>query len=152
MRRALLVAAAIGCGIPAGRSGTQADGDAALFSSEVQPVLRRHCAFLGCHGREGMRLVIYAPDFLRLVDPAGDVDPARPPLDETALSAWETDQNRRSLAARVDDGDPWRTTLVRVQLPPGEGGLPHGDGVVVFTRREDPDLSALARWIATVSR
>ncbi|MEK6606566.1 MAG: hypothetical protein AABZ30_02795 [Myxococcota bacterium] len=147
--------AALGLLILACRSSTEdqahvPDGDSVIFGAEVQPVLEGYCAFLGCHGREGMPLALYAVDYLRLRDPEGLLDPARPKLDEQALAEAELAHNRRSLAARVDDADPYETTLVRLLLPPEEGGLPHAS-VVVFEHRNYPELEALTRWVATVS-
>lgn len=139
----------LACHSSVGDQARVPEGDSALFGTAAQPVLGGYCAFLGCHGREGMPLALYAVDYLRLRDPDGLIDPARPELDEIALTETELSHNRRSLAARVDDRDPYQTTLVRLLLPPDEEGLSHAN-VVVFERRNHPDLEALTRWIATV--
>lgn len=137
-----------GCGVENAPAGAR-DGDAALFASEVQPVLRRHCAFQGCHGREGMPLTLYAVDYLRLRDPTGDVDPDDPVLDERALSEVELSHNRRALAARTGAQDPTGEALLLRLVPLSEGGIPHGD-TVVFERTDDADLATLRRFLGSV--
>jgi hypothetical protein len=151
MRAAVLLFAASACTPADSPVREVSDGDAAAFAAEVQPVLGRHCAFLGCHGREGMALTLYAVDYLRLRDPEGFVDPEVPPLDETALSPAEMAHNRRAIAARAEGGDPFGSTFVRKQLDPDDGGIPHAQ-VVVFDRRDHPDLATLVHWLATVQR
>jgi hypothetical protein len=127
------------------------DGDAELFVSQVQPILARHCAFLGCHGREGMPLSIYAVNYSRLRDPEGRVDNSRPPLDEQNLTATELEHNRKGLAARVgtDDraGDIERFLTRLISLD--QGSLRHA-GVVVFDRPDDPELATLRAFLETV--
>jgi hypothetical protein len=127
------------------------DGDPELFSSEIQPILAEHCAYLGCHGREGMPLTVYAVDYLRLRDPEGRVDPSRPPLDERALTPAELEWNRRALAVRVGPRDPQadRDRFLRRLLPVSAGGIPHA-GVEVFAGESDPQLDALRRFLETV--
>jgi hypothetical protein len=127
-------------------SGQRRDGDASLFAEQVQPVLRHHCAFEGCHGREGMPLTLYAIDFLRLRDPTGDIDPALPALDERALSDVEIEHNRLALAARTSARDPTGEALVSRLLPTSEGGVPHAD-TVVFEDLADPDLAILRSFL-----
>ena len=144
----LLVLGLAGCPASGGPSVVPLDGDAALYASEVQPVVARHCAFLGCHGREGMPLTLYAVDYLRLRDPQGHIDFSRPPLDERALSESELEHNRRALIERAGPQDPGGSLLVRRLLPPDEGGVPHA-GVVVFRRENDPDLDVLRRFLDT---
>lgn len=123
------------------------DGDPVMYAEQVQPVVRAHCAYLGCHGREGMPLTLYAADYLRMRDPEGALDPARPDLDERALSDAELAHNRRAIAARVHARD--RETFLRRLVPESEGGIRHA-GVVVF---EDPDageLDVLRRFAESV--
>jgi len=131
------------------RIGQVRDGNEALYIEDVQPIVQRHCAFEGCHGREGMPLTVYAIDFLRLRDPRGDVDGERPPLDERQLSRGELDHNRRSMAARTSYQDPLGDRMIRRLLPLSLGGIPHGD-VVVFERDDDPELETLRSWLMTV--
>lgn len=133
-----------------GQAPGSVDGHADLFASEVQPILARRCAYLGCHGREGMPLTIYAVDFLRLRDPTGEIDFSRPPLDERALSPAEIEHNRIALASRAGPSDPGGDLLVRRMLPVDQGGIPHAN-VVVFEREDDPDLKALRRFLGTVN-
>ncbi|MBI2893432.1 MAG: hypothetical protein HYY06_07755 [Deltaproteobacteria bacterium] len=142
------VAIAMGCA-GNGRAPGEVDGNAELFAAEVQPVLARRCAYLGCHGREGMPLTIYAVDFLRLRDPQGQIDFSRPPLDELALSPAELEHNRMALASRAGPEDPNGTLVLRRMLPLDEGGIPHA-GVVVFDRGDDPELMTLSRFMGTV--
>lgn len=125
------------------------DGDAAYFAAEVQPVLRAHCAFEGCHGREGMPLSLYAVDYMRLSDPAGDVDPELPALDERALSSTELEHNRRALAANISHGDPTGQAVLRRLLPLAHGGIAHAD-TVVFDTDSDPDYAILRRFLGSV--
>ena len=125
------------------------DGDPDLFREEVQPVLQRSCAFEGCHGHEGMPLTLYAVDFLRLVDPEGDVDTGRTALDERALSETELDHNRRSIAGRVSAADPEGVALIDRLLPPEAGGIPHA-GFVAYENPEHPDVETLRAFLRTV--
>lgn len=127
----------VGCE-PRGGEQEPLDGDPVMYAEEVQPLVREHCGYLGCHGREGTPLTLYAVDHLRLRDPAGELDSERPALDEHALSEAELDHNRRAIAARWDPQGG--EALVRRLLPESEGGIAHAD-VVVF---EDPDAPALA--------
>lgn len=149
MVRIALAISVFGCTQVAAPTLRTVDGDADMFAREVQPVVARRCGFLGCHGREGMPLTVYAVDYLRLRDPLGYVDPSRPPLDERALAPAELLHNRRAMAARAGDGDPGGTLLIRRLLPPDQGGIPHA-GVVVFDRADDPELAAIQRFLATV--
>jgi len=125
------------------------DGDPAFFAAEVQPALRRHCAFEGCHGREGMPLSLYAVDFLRLRDPTGDIDPDVPVLDERTLREAELTHNRRALAAHTSPSDPTGQAVISRLIPPSEGGIAHGD-TVVFDDLSEPDLDLLTRFLAGV--
>ena len=137
-----------------GPSNTRADlrdGDPELFAAEVQPVIAQRCAYLGCHGREGMPLTLYALDYLRMRDPEGEIDPARPPLDERALAAGELQHNRRAFAARVGPEDPVadRERFLRRLLPVAAGGIPHA-GIEVFADESDPELDAIRRFLESV--
>ncbi len=125
------------------------DGDPVIFAESVQPIITRECGFEGCHGREGMPLTLYAVDFLRLLDPEGDVDTGRTPLDERALSESELFHNRMGIASRVSATDPEGLGLIQRLLPPEEGGVPHA-GVVVYTRSNHDDLRALRTFLASV--
>lgn len=145
--RAVLVVVLFGtaCTPAANPIASQPDGDPETFARDVQPVLVRHCAFVGCHGREGMPLTLFAVDFLRLRDPNGEVDPAVPALDERALSEVELTHNRRSLAARAGNNN----RLIRKLIPTEKGGIPHFD-VVVFESEDHPDAVILKQWLGTV--
>lgn len=127
------------------------DGDAELFANEVQPVLRTHCAFVGCHGREAMPLTLYAVDYLRLRDPEGVVDPTRPPLDERALTPAELDHNRQAIAGRIGVDDPAgdRERFLLRLIPRSAGGIAHSN-VEVFSSPDDPALDAIRRFLETV--
>jgi hypothetical protein len=126
------------------------DGDPVLFEAEVQPVLARSCAYLGCHGREGIPLTLYAVGYLRMIDPEGLIDPARPPLDERALSSAELEHNRLAIVARKDEHDPEGERFLRRLIAPEAGGVPHGDGTVVYASDDHADLDALRRFLETV--
>jgi len=124
--------------------------DLGEFTEQVQPVIRSECAFLGCHGREGMPLVLYAVDYLRLRDPDGLIDPSLPALDERALSTAELEHNHAALAGRVTAQDPTGDAVIRRMLPLDGGGLPHAD-VVVFESRDDPGAQILQRFLEQVN-
>lgn len=151
MLRVLLavgVLVADGCTTDDRPSDPVLDGHAALYDNEVQPIVAERCAFLGCHGREGMPLTFYAVDFLRLRDPQGLIDFSRPALDERALSAAELEHNRRALAARAGPSDPDGSLVVRRLVPLAEGGIPHA-GVVVYEDPDDPEIETLRRFLRT---
>lgn len=124
------------------------DGDPVLFAAQVQPLVQRHCAFEGCHGREGMPLTLYAVDFLRLRDPAGNIDPAAPPLDERSLSEVELEHNRRALAARTSASDPAGDGVILRLVPISEGGIPHAD-TVVYPSLTSPEIAVFRRFLGT---
>lgn len=145
---AALALAAVHCATTDPPGEVVRDGNAELYDREVQPIVGARCAFLGCHGREGMPLTLYAVDFLRLRDPQGLIDFARPPLDERSLAPAELEHNRRALAARAGLGDPDGSLLVRRLVPADEGGIPHA-GVVVYEDPSDPDLQTLQRFLRT---
>ncbi len=155
--RAACIAAAVTVSLGAsactttGGTAEPRDGDAELFATEVQPIVRRRCTFLGCHGREGVPLTSYAVDYLRMCDPDGDIDPSKPALDERALAPAELDHNRRALAARIgaDDPDGDRLRFLNRLISVDQGGIPHAD-VVVFERADDPELDVLRRFLETV--
>jgi hypothetical protein len=142
--------AVLGCSTDTS-GATARDGDAEMFATEIQPILRRQCAFLGCHGREGMPLTLYTLDYLRLRDIDGDVDPTTPVLDERALFPSEIDHNRLSLSSRVGRDDPAgdiERLLLRM-IPTEAGGIPHGD-VVVYESANDPEMVKLRQFLETV--
>lgn len=142
-----LAAFAISCVGPGAQQDPGRDGDVGRYAAEVQPIVARRCAFLGCHGREGMPLTLYAVDYLRLRDPDGRLDSTRPALDERALSDGELDHNRRAIAARVA-GDGGDTFVLRL-LDPERGGIPHA-GVVVYDAPDHPELDVLRRFFESV--
>lgn len=146
---ACLFGASSSCSSPGGETGeVPLDGDVEMYTTEVQPIVARHCAFLGCHGREGVPLTLYAVDYLRLRDPQGLIDFSRPALDERALAAAELEHNRRALVQRAGPNDPGGSVLIRRLIPLSAGGIPHA-GVVVFERDDDPDLETLRRYLET---
>jgi hypothetical protein len=71
---ALLAVAAAGCPAPDNSHGLVTTGPPSTlldyndFVCEVQPVLIRHCSFIGCHGNADHALRIYSPGKLRLDD------------------------------------------------------------------------------------
>jgi hypothetical protein len=144
------VIVAAGCTTSDRPSDLPLDGHAALFDNEVQPIVAQRCAFLGCHGREGMPLTFYAVHFLRLRDPEGLIDFSRPVLDELALSEAELEHNRRALAARAGPPDPDGALLARRLVPADEGGIPHA-GVVVYENPADPEIATLQRFLRTAN-
>ncbi len=152
---AVSCSASVAIGLAAcGPSNTRADlreGDPELFEAEVQPIIAARCAYLGCHGREGMPLTLYALDYLRMRDPEGEIDPARPPLDELVLAAGELQHNRRAFAVRVGPEDPEadRERFLRRLLPLSRGGIPHA-GIEVFADETDPELDAIRRFLESV--
>lgn len=125
------------------------DGDRVVFETQVQPILTQQCAFLGCHGREGMPLTIYSVDFLRMRDPEGKIDPTRPVLNEFGLSAAEYAHNQTALAARVNRTDPNGDLLINRLIPQDQGGIYHA-GVVVYDNPEDPQLEILRRFLEAI--
>lgn len=145
----LLAIAIVGCQPSPPRSAQPEAGDADLFATQVQPILVRHCAFLGCHGREGTPLTFYAVDYLRLRDPEGVIDFSRPALDETALAPAELLHNQRTLAARAGAADPGGERLLSRLVAPAVGGIPHG-GVVVFASDREPDFVTLRQYLGTI--
>lgn len=155
--RAVCIAAAVTVSLGAvactttGGTTEPRDGDAELFATEVQSIVRRRCSFLGCHGREGVPLTTYAVDYLRMRDPDGDIDPSKPALDERALAPAELDHNRRAVAARIgpDDPDGDRRRFLNRLISEEQGGIPHAD-VVVYERADDPELDLLRRFLETV--
>ena len=146
----LSVVLAAGCSSDTGKAPAR-DGDAELFSTEIQPILRARCAFIGCHGREGMPLTLYALDYLRLRDPDGLIDPNTPELDERALFASEIEHNRTTLASRVGRDDPSGDIerFLRRLIPIEAGGIPHAD-TVVYQSLDDPEVATLRRFLETV--
>lgn len=141
---------AAGCSADSGPAPAR-DGDTAMYASEIQPIMRAHCAFLGCHGREGMPLTLYTLDYLRLRDPDGMLDTSKPPLDERALSTMEIDHNRRALVSRIGPDDPAGDIdrFVLRLIPTAAGGIPHAD-TVVFESLSDPELVKLRQFLETV--
>lgn len=147
---ATLLLGTLGCQARDDTPVTARDGDATLFEAEVQPVLQHDCAFVGCHGREGVSLTLYAVDHLRMIDPEGLVDPTRPALDERAVSESELEHNRLAIAARKTADDPEAEQLLRRLLPEEEGGVAHADGTVVYDRPSADGYRALERFMETV--
>lgn len=144
----LAVGSVVGCTVD-NPATAERDGDPRLYAVEVQPIVDAHCGFEGCHGREGMPLVLYAKHYFRLSDPEGDVDPEAPPLDERALSEGELEHNRRALAARTSDRDPTGNEVIRRLVPLSAGGIPHGD-TVVYESMDDPNIAVLRHFLETV--
>ena len=133
-----------GCAEPPPPEGAFVDGDPELYATQVHPIVARRCAFLGCHGREGMPLTFYAVGLLRWRDPNGGLTE----LVENQLSDAELEHDRRALASRAGPQDPGGAALVERLLPVASGGIPHG-GVVVYRHRDDPELEILRQFLRT---
>ena len=114
------------------------------FTDDVQPLLRRDCAALGCHGSPDRTLTLYAVGFLRAPPPfAGE------PLDETRLTEAELRWNYDELRIRLlGETAPDDARLLLKCLDPAAGGIEHADGVVVYESRRDPGFRTLRDWIA----
>jgi hypothetical protein len=133
-----------GCAEPPPPEGAVVDGDPELYATQVHPIVARRCAFLGCHGREGMPLTFYAVGLLRWRDPNGGLTE----LVENQLSEAELEYDRRALVSRAGPQDPGGNLLIERMLPVEAGGIPHG-GVVVYQHRTDPELEVLRQFLRT---
>ena len=113
------------------------------YVADVQPIVRTQCAFLPCHGSPDRPLTLYAVGFLRAKSSFSGA-----PLDEHTLTeserAWNYDAMRMRL---LDERSADESQLLLKCLDPDEGGIYHGDGVVVFPNRRSPGYRKLAAWI-----
>ncbi len=113
------------------------------YSGDIQPIVDRSCSSLGCHGDHNRRLTFYSVDFLR-ADPLAVGDP----LDPDALTPREELWNYEGLRTRlVDETDAATSLLVLKCIDPELGGIPHGDGIIVWDDLGDPDYEAFVGWI-----
>jgi len=112
------------------------------YVAYVQPIVGESCASLGCHGANDRTLTLYATDYLRATTPPGT------PLDPDHLTPGELRWNYDGMRMRlVDETSADTAVLLLKNLDPAEGGIEHGDGLVVFESREDPDFQTLRDWI-----
>jgi hypothetical protein len=162
--RAFVVAAAValaGCPAPDNAHGLVTTAPPAQlldyneFVCEVQPVLVRHCSFLGCHGNADHALRIYSPGKLRL-DDSGATRAAR----DGKLSADEVMRNFESAVGTVYFAQPAdrqspndKVPLLSKPARASVGGAEHhGVGIFpVFPAQDlahDPEWTALSSWVA----
>jgi hypothetical protein len=125
------------------------------FVCEVQPVLIRHCSFLGCHGQAAHALRIYSPGKLRLDDSAV-TRAAR----DGALSADEVERNFESAVGTVyaaqpsdrQNPDDHVPILVKPTRASFGGSEHHGVGIFpVYPAADlahDAEYALLAAWVA----
>ena len=110
-----------------------------LFLEAALPVLERRCASPACHGvPEGSDHSAVDNSWFAL------------PLDDSGVVSGEEQvvAARASAAAFVDPwSPPAHSPLLRTVVPPALGGLPHTGGAT-FSTWDDPDLQALAAWVA----
>ncbi|MCU1282533.1 MAG: hypothetical protein JWM53_6079 [bacterium] len=125
------------------------------FVCEVQPVLIRHCSFLGCHGNADHALRVYSPGKLRLVDSDVATRAAR----DAKLSADEVMRNFESATGTVYFAQPAdrlrpndKVPLLAKPARASVGGAEHhGVGIFpVYPAQDldhDPEWAALAAWV-----
>jgi hypothetical protein len=119
--------------------------DFQLYVGEIQPIVDQSCSSLGCHGVHDRRLTLYSVDFLR-AEPRSVGEP----LEMDRLSAGELAWNYDGLRLRMlDEPDAEDSRLVLKCLDPELGGIPHGDGVIVWEDREDRDYLDFVDWLET---
>jgi hypothetical protein len=124
------------------------------FVCKVQPVLVRHCSFIGCHGNPDHALRIYSPGKLRLVDTGKRADR------DAKLTADEVMRNFESATGTVYAASPADRQAPNDHVPllakparASVGGSEH-HGVGIFpvfpatTLDQDPEWGALADWVA----
>lgn len=128
----LLLACVTGAG-----DGELPPADSADFQAWVEPELGLSCAHSSCHG-VARPLEVYAV-FYHRADP-GDL------ATDTPLSAAEHQANFDRARAFLVPEDPAASPLLRKPLAPDAGGVPHGDGLVVYPTEEEPGWQALAAW------
>ncbi len=145
--RALALALALAaCAVEPGPPRGLPEGDLGVFAAEAQPVLDRHCADPGCHGRPERPFAIYSPGRHR-------ADPERRFLAEP-LSEAELAANARTVAAFALEpllaGAPVDDCLVlRKPLALGAGGCGH-EGGASFRGTDDRDYRALRSFLVTL--
>jgi hypothetical protein len=125
------------------------------FVCEVQPVLVRHCSFLGCHGNADHALRIYSPGKLRL-DGSAVTREAR----DGMLSADEVERNFESATGTVyfaqpsdrQNPDDHVPILVKPARASVGGAEHHGVGIFpVYPAQDlqhDAEYTVLAAWVA----
>ncbi|MCU1281506.1 MAG: hypothetical protein JWM53_5052 [bacterium] len=119
------------------------------FVCEVQPVLIRHCSFLGCHGNAEHALRVYSPGKLRL-DDSGATRAGR----DAKLSATEVMRNFESATGTVYFAQPAdrlspndKVPLLSKPARASVGGAEH-HGVGIFPVYPAPDLEHDPEWAA----
>ena len=126
------------------------------FVCEVQPVLIRHCSFLGCHGNAEHGLRIYSPGKLRLDDSAVTRAARDALLSETEIIRnFESATGTVYFAQPADRTSPTPTDRVPLLSKPTRasfgGAEHHGVGIFptgMFTLDTDPEYLLLAAWVA----
>lgn len=118
------------------------DADAAVFKTQVYPILLRDCAFSTCHGNADRFFAVFGPGRARLDPKTGIYDPATPT--EMALAYTRA----RSMLLGPDG--PESSLFLRKPIPTDEGGAGHkGDdawGRSVYASVQDARYTTLFRW------
>jgi hypothetical protein len=118
--------------------------DAALFESEVYPVLLRDCAFFACHGNSDRFLRIYGPGRLRISDTLEPYDPV------TRAELEHTYERARSMLRGVHGIDD--SVLLRKPLDADQGGAGDGHrgtdvwGHNVYRSADDVAYQTIRKW------
>lgn len=113
------------------------------FVTSVQPIVRKSCAYLACHGTLERSLSVYAVGFLRAPPPFAGTS-----LDEHQLTDEELAWNFDSLRVRAADGsEAAESALLLKCLDPVAGGIEHADGLVIFEDRSHPDYQSFELWV-----
>jgi hypothetical protein len=122
------------------------------FVCEVQPVLIRHCSFLGCHGNAEHALRVYSAGKLRLDEGAGTRE-----IRDAKLSEVEVMRNFESATGTVYFAQPSDRQSPNDKVPilskparASVGGAEH-HGVGIFPVYPAQDLSHDPEWIALSS-
>jgi hypothetical protein len=157
----LFAVAVAGCNAPDNSHGLVTTGppstllDYNEFVCEVQPVLIRHCSYLGCHGNPNHALRIYSPGKLRLDATAG----TRAQRDDK-LTPVEVERNFESAVGVSYFAQPQDRMAPNDKVPilakPARasvgGSEHHGVGIFpVYPAQDlahDPEWGALSAWVA----
>lgn len=114
------------------------EADTAEFYATVEPELGASCANPSCHGSVDRPFEVYAVHYHR-------ADPDDTYVD-AELSEEEHQLNFDRARAFLAPSDPAQSLLLLKPLDPAEGGLVHGEELVVYLDRSDPGWIALADW------
>ena len=142
--RTALAALALGLGACGEDPGPLqiATPDAALFGTEVYPVLLRDCGFHACHGSTERFFQVFGPGRGRFLPTTMPLDPATP--EEIA----HTYERARSM---IEAKSPDLSLLLRKPLAVEAGGTGHEGtdelGRNVYQTQMDPNYTVLARWV-----